>query len=81
MDPVVCRKCKRALVPLKNGIPVVEVADFGPYKLYEADVWECPNCHVEIVTGFSQNPKQHFEYSFPAELNRAQARPGYLEFT
>lgn len=50
---IVCSGCKVEFRCAKNGVEVVDYASFGPYKIWEADEWECPSCHVRIITGFS----------------------------
>lgn len=36
-----------------------------PYKLWRADLWECPDCGHEIVVGFARQPwSEHFEPDF-----------------
>lgn len=51
---------------------VVEMAGFGPYKLWHADLWACPGCSFEIVAGFAMNPfAEHFEKDFAEKLEKA----------
>ena len=52
-----CIKCKVSYVTIKQGVTVEETADFGSYKLYEADLKECPKCKNRIIAGFA---KEHF---------------------
>ncbi len=54
--PTVCSSCQIDFRPSKNGVELVDYADFGPYKIWEADEWECPGCHTKIVTGFADQP-------------------------
>jgi hypothetical protein len=80
MPQLVCVKCRYQLEVIKTGISVLHLSDFGPDKLYEADVWECPKCTMRIVTGFGDCYAEHYEDHFPRELNRAQSRKGYIEY-
>lgn len=58
----VCVKCQIEMRPEKNGVGVLDMADFGPYALWEADLWKCPSCSYEILTGFGQEPwAYHYE--------------------
>jgi len=44
---------------------VCEYANFGPYKIWYADLWKCPNCKNEIIVGFGWNPvAEHFQNDF-----------------
>ena len=52
----VCPKCNMEFHPERNGIGVLDMADFGPYAVWDADLWKCPGCGVEVVGGFGGNP-------------------------
>lgn len=52
----VCRTCNCELWPEKNGVGVLDLADYGPYELFDADLWKCPKCGLEIVGGFGFSP-------------------------
>ena len=55
-EPVCC-KCSRPMYPRKNSIPVVDIDKQGrPYQFWQADKWRCPECKIEIATGFSDSP-------------------------
>ena len=47
----VCVKCGLEMKPETNGVGVLDIADFGPYKIWDAHKWKCPGCKYEIVTG------------------------------
>ena len=68
MPKMVCSRCQLELVFTKMGVSVVEYADFGPYKLWNADELECPGCHVKIVAGFADLPLSHHEHGFQDNL-------------
>ena len=64
MPKSVCVKCEVELRPEKTGIVVAEMFQNNEkiYKLWEADLWKCPLCGVEVVLGFASQPfQQHFE--------------------
>jgi len=67
-----CSSCKFAYVPLKNDIVVLEYSDKHckePYKLWCADLLECPKCEHIIITGFGQQPiNEHYRPDFAAEV-------------
>lgn len=52
----ICVKCEKPYLPEKNGIIIEEMAGFGPYKLWSADLLKCPECGHLIITGFGENP-------------------------
>lgn len=54
-----CSKCRAAYVPLKNDIVVLETTgdkEDRPYKLWCADILECPLCNHILISGFGQRP-------------------------
>jgi hypothetical protein len=49
--------CGRFMRPKQNAVTVEELHEDGtPYKLWEADLWACPDCGVEVITGFARLP-------------------------
>jgi len=61
----VCKKCHCELRPETNGIGLLDMAKFGAYELWDADLWKCPKCGIEIVGGFAQGPiSAHYEDDF-----------------
>ena len=74
--PPICSKCQINLRPVKNGVEVLELADFGPYRLWEADEYECPRCRIRIITGFGFSPyTEHHKDDFTRLLEAARSRP------
>jgi hypothetical protein len=61
----------------KNSVTVEELMDDGaPYKLWDADLWICEECGVEIITGFAARPlTEHWQPDYPAI--RARRQPIY----
>ena len=75
MPKSICVKCEVEIVLVKNGIFVIEMFLHPPqpYKIWSADLWECPTCQHQTVVGFGVTPlAEHFEDKFPAILERAQ---------
>jgi hypothetical protein len=61
----VCNKCHCELRPETNGVGVLDMADWGPAELYDADLWKCPSCGIEVVGGFGHSAiASHFESEF-----------------
>jgi len=58
MPKSVCKSCQVELIPEKNGVIVAEMYMDNKkiYKMWEADLWKCPVCGIEIVLGFANRP-------------------------
>lgn len=76
MPKLVCRKCECEFKPELNGVGVIETvhnSEAKPYKLWQADLWKCPGCGIEVVAGFSGLGiipiAEHFQESFSEALN------------
>ena len=55
----VCVKCQTEMKPETNGVGVLDIADFGPYKIWDADKWKCPKCGIEVIIGFGEQAIAH----------------------
>ena len=74
----VCPKCHVEMRPEHNGVGVLDLADFGPYELYDADLWKCPNCGAEVIGGFANGPiSQHWRSDF-LKMVEHYRKDGYL---
>lgn len=41
----------------QNSVTVEELTDEGsPSKLWDADLWVCPECGHHVIAGFAQSP-------------------------
>ena len=66
-----CADCEVELRPKKTGAYIVEMADFGPYKLWACDIWECPICKCEIATGIPNNALgEHWQRDFEEKIQK-----------
>jgi len=45
--------------PETNGVGVLDMASFGPYKIYDADLWKCPKCGKKVIGGFGIGALAH----------------------
>ena len=71
----VCVKCEVEMRPEKNDVGVLDMADFGPYKLWSADKYKCPKCGYEIVVGFGDDRiAEHYEDSFERSIKWYEER-------
>jgi predicted RNA-binding Zn-ribbon protein involved in translation (DUF1610 family) len=52
----VCISCNVELYPRKNDVVIEDMASFGSYQLWNADIFKCPLCGIEIATGFGYAP-------------------------
>lgn len=59
----------------KNGVDVVEMASFGPYRIWSGDLWRCPVCGCEIVV-FTDQAEAHYHHqeNFARRLEMAQVK-------
>jgi hypothetical protein len=49
--------CGRFMQVKQNSVTVEELREDGsPYKLWDADLYACVECGVEIITGFGRSP-------------------------
>lgn len=72
MKPV-CVRCEVEFNMKEAGIYVVEMhmANKEIYRIWAADVWECPVCKSEIVKGFAGTPAvAHYNGDCNAELEK-----------
>ena len=61
----VCPECNCEMRPETNGVGVLDMADFGPCDLYDADLWKCPRCDKKVIGGFGCGPiASHYEDGF-----------------
>lgn len=53
-----CVSCQTYLAVAENGVIVLETMDNGytPYKIWMADLFECPDCHYQLISGFGLQP-------------------------
>lgn len=52
----ICVECQVPYLPEESGVAVEEMAGFGPYKLWSADLLRCPKCKHLIIFGFGEKP-------------------------
>lgn len=71
MKPPVCVSCEREMRAECIGVLVIETAgeDRHPYKVWQADMYKCPGCGVEVVVGFARGPVlERFHVGFAERL-------------
>lgn len=69
--------CGRFMSVKKNDVTVEErLEDGAPYKLWSADLYECAECGVEVITDFAFHPlAEHFQPTYREA--RAKLAPIY----
>lgn len=76
----ICVKCNVSYITKKNGVIVEELAQFGSYKLWEADLKECPKCHHQIISGFAQHSfAEHYQTDYKDKLQEIK-KNGYYYY-
>lgn len=75
----VCVSCEVDMYPEKNGIGVLDMVDTDPYKLWSADMWQCPRCSYQIIIGFGHNPvSEHYMPGFGDKVARYREHEGVV---
>jgi len=60
----VCIKCNTELRPEEVGVELLDMAEWGPYQLWNADLWKCPSCGIEIIVNFGNYGEHHNSPTF-----------------
>lgn len=72
MQPI-CKPCGRFYTVKENGILFAKtckmkingIEEERPYQIYMADLYVCPNCNHETISGVGQKPiVEHFQEQF-----------------
>jgi hypothetical protein len=57
MHKPVCVECQIEMKMMKSGVYVGEMfRGYHIYKIWSADLWECPMCHKKVTNGYGQKP-------------------------
>jgi hypothetical protein len=57
-----CATCGVEYCKEKSGVHVVEMASFGVYKIWLADLHKCPKCGHVLIAGFGGNAlAEHYD--------------------
>lgn len=64
--------CGRFMRVKKNSVTVEELFEDGQgYRLWDADLYECVECGVEVISGFGQQPfAEHYQPDYAAQRAR-----------
>lgn len=68
----ICVRCETSYRPRKNDIRVLETMDGErPYRIWCADLWECPSCGQQIIAGFGAlHIAEHYEEDFAEQAEK-----------
>lgn len=65
----VCRACNCEMRPETNGVGVLDVNKNGTSSLWDADLWKCPGCGIEVVGGFGNGSiSAHYKDDFQKHI-------------
>ena len=71
MPAPVCVTCQVEFRVKRNDIAAELMAAERSYQVWSADLWECPSCHFQIVSGFGACPIfEHFQAGYIYSLER-----------
>ena len=64
--------CQTYFRPRKNEIYVLETYDnCTPYKIWLADLWECPDCGTQLIAGYGARAiSERYMTNFKVHLKR-----------
>lgn len=82
----VCKQCNCEFRPETNGVGVLDMFrpsdsdEPQPYELFDADLWKCPKCGVEVVGGFGYDcVSAHYNANFQKHINNYKKRGVLIE--
>ena len=76
----VCVPCEIEMRVHEVGVAVLEMASFGPYKLWMADMMKCPHCGHEAITRYADRPvAEHYQSGFEQQLAQTRAECRVIE--
>ncbi len=77
----ICVKCQIELRAHENGIVALSMATFGPYELYLADIWRCPQCGWQgIFSNADPFSARHQDADFESVLDKAERTQTVVRF-
>ena len=69
MQPI-CLDCRLAMAIHETGAFLEQMTEQGPYRIWCADVFQCPGCHVMAAAGFGKQPYMRRQEADYLELRR-----------
>ena len=83
MKAPICPRCQTKFRNIQSGVTVVEMFldPPQPYKLWLADLFECPSCRARIVSGFANRAYvEHYEQDFAEKYAALAAKDTFYSF-
>lgn len=81
MTHITCVNCNLRYGRVKSGIYLVTMFNIPPrpYKIWHADLHECPGCHDRIVAGFGEWAiAEHYKPGFDKYLTELEQNPDVI---
>lgn len=75
MPKQICGKCGRGMIPKTNGVDAIEFFNAtkdAEYRIWRADVLQCPECDNKIIVLADKPFAEHFQENFQDVLKRAR---------
>lgn len=77
MPKLVCINCEVEMKTEQNGVFVAEMFQDNAkiYKIWHADMWKCPLCDYEVISGFGFSPlANHFDRDLEEWVKELKAK-------
>jgi len=69
----ICVKCGRHMRVKENGVLAEEMSGSKSYQVWHSDMWECPVCGHQVLTGYGQEPiMEHFQKGYKDFLRKVR---------
>lgn len=80
-----CVSCQCEMRCSKTGATIVIMSGGKPYQLWQADIFQCPGCGFEAVTGWAEKPITHsgqegFRACLKRYLDTGKEEGGRIEY-
>jgi hypothetical protein len=66
--------CGGEFTTVQIGVDVIELASFGPYKIWSADLLECRFCAKQIIRTGDKPFAEHYQDGFADRLEATKKR-------
>lgn len=76
----VCVQCQRCFRREESGTVIIETTPSGPYALWFADMFVCPECGAKVTSSTANTPYfRQFDPGFDAAVDRARTYAATVE--
>lgn len=64
-------RMKKSGVYFEEEMPLRDESEWGPYKIWAGDVWQCDSCGTEIISGVGLRPlAEHYQPDYAEHAAR-----------